>query len=348
MHIFWIVIKLTGGFVLLIKGADFLVDGAGSLAKRFNMSELVIGLTIVAFGTSAPELIVNSLASFQDKNQIVLGNVIGSNIFNIFLILGIAGLIRPLTVQKSTVWREIPFSLFAVILLVVMVAEGLLFHGPVQAGAPSGSVAGTVIEGGGFSGRTGTVSRIDGGILLLFFAGFIIYAFKIARIGEIEADSVTVRGPALTLLLILGGLAGLAFGGRFVVNGAVEAATLLGVSERIVAITIVSAGTSLPELFTSAVAAFRGKNDLAVGNVVGSNIFNLMLILGVSSLVRPIVYDWSRFGLDTAVLGVATLLLFVTMFTGKRKVLDRWEAAVFLVLFCGYLTWIVLGPGAIY
>lgn len=325
MHVFWIVIKLAAGFVLLIKGADFLVDGASSLAKRFNVSELVIGLTIVAFGTSAPELIVNSLASFQDKNQIVLGNVIGSNIFNIFLILGVAGLIRPLSVQKSTVWREIPFSLFAVILLVILVAEGILLPG-----------------------RTAVVSRVDGGILLLFFAAFIIYAFKIARIGEIEADSVTVRGPALTLLLILGGLAGLAFGGRFVVNGAVEAATLLGVSERIIAITIVSAGTSLPELFTSAVAAFRGKNDLAVGNVVGSNIFNLMLILGVSSLVRPIVYDWSRFGLDTAVLGVATLLLFVTMFTGKRKVLDRWEAAVFLVLFCGYLAWIVLGPGAIY
>jgi cation:H+ antiporter len=319
VNIVWIIVKLLGGFVLLIKGADFLVDGAGSLAKRYNVSELVIGLTIVAFGTSAPELIVNGIASFQDKNQIVLGNVIGSNIFNIFLILGIAGIIRPLQVQKSTVWREIPFSLFAVVLLGVLTVEGFLL-----------------------SGRPSIVSRIDAAILLLFFAGFIIYAFKLSGSGVMDSVDIKPRGPLLTVVLIIGGLGGLAFGGRFVVNAAVDAATLLGISERIIAITIVSAGTSLPELFTSAVAAFRGRNEIAVGNVVGSNIFNLMLILGVSALIKPVAFDWSRFGIDLAVLTAATLLLFVTMFTGKRKILDRWEAFVFIACFGGYLTWLIV------
>lgn len=324
MQIVWIAVKLLGGFVLLIKGADFLVDGAGSLAKRFNVSELVIGLTIVAFGTSAPELIVNGIASFQGKNEIVLGNVIGSNIFNIFLILGIAGLIRGLSVQRSTVWREIPFSFFAVILLGVMTVE------PFLTGGGSGAAAGAV------------VSRLDGAVLLVLFGGFILYAFKIARVGVFDEVDVSGRGPGLTLLLIAGGLAGLALGGKFVVNGAVDAAAMMGISERIIAITIVSAGTSLPELFTSAVAAFRGRSEMAVGNVVGSNIFNIMLILGVSAVIRPVPFAWDRFGIDLAVLTAATLLLFLTMFTGKRKVLDRWEAGLFVACFAGYMAWLVI------
>ena len=322
MQIVWIIVKLLGGFVLLIKGADFLVDGAGSLAKRFNVSELVIGLTIVAFGTSAPELIVNGIASFQGKNEIVLGNVIGSNIFNIFLILGVAGLIRGLRVERSTVWREIPFSFFAVILLGLLTVEAF--------------------ASGGAAGGAAVISRIDGAILLVLFAGFILYAFKIARTGDFDEVDVSVRGPGLTVLLIAGGLAGLAGGGRFVVDAATDAAVRMGVSERLIAITIVSAGTSLPELFTSAVAAFRGRNEIAVGNVVGSNIFNIMLILGVSAVIKPVPFAWDRFGIDFAVLTAATLLLFLTMFTGRRKMLDRWEAGFFVVCFAGYMTWLVI------
>jgi len=323
MQIVWIVVKLVGGFILLIKGADFLVDGAGSLAKRFNVSELVIGLTIVSFGTSAPELIVNGIASFQGKNEIVLGNVIGSNIFNIFLILGVAGLIRSLSVQRSTVWREIPFSFLAVLLLGIMTVEAFLIGGPDASGAA-------------------VISRLDGAILLVLFAGFIIYAFKIARVGVFDEVDVSARGPGLTILFIAGGLVGLALGGRFVVNAAVDAASRMGVSERLIAITVVSAGTSLPELFTSAVAAFRGRNEIAVGNVVGSNIFNIMLILGVSAVIGPVPFGWDRFGIDLAVLTAATLLLFLTMFTGRRKVLDRWEAAIFVACFAGYITWLVI------
>jgi cation:H+ antiporter len=211
-------------------------------------------------------------------------------------------------------------------------------------GSDGGGEALTAAEGIGevASSARAVISRLDGAILLVLFAGFILYAFKIARTGVFDELDVKVRGPGLTLLLIGGGLAGLALGGRFVVDAAVDAASMLGVSERLIAITIVSAGTSLPELFTSAVAAARGRNEIAVGNVVGSNIFNIMLILGVSAIIGPVPFAWNRFGIDLAVLTAATLLLFLTMFTGKRKVLDRWEAGVFVACFGGYMTWLII------
>ena len=311
------ILLLVFGLVLLIKGADWLVDGASALAKKFNISDLAIGLTIVAFGTSAPELVVNTFASFQDHQDIVFGNVIGSNIFNLFATLGIAGLITPLLVQSSTVWKEIPISFFAIIILFIM-ANDL------------------------FMAESAALSRIDGTILLLLFLAFIYYVYKQLKTNPEDAEVDTRNYTLLkTWVLILVGLAGLVIGGRFVVDSAVEIALTLGLSEKIIGLTIVAAGTSLPELATSVIAALRKNVDIAVGNIVGSNIFNIFLILSVSSLVKPIPYA-ANFNFDLYLLAGGTIFLFAAMFISNRKKLDRWEAGVLLaayLLYMGFTVW---------
>ncbi|HPW42631.1 MAG TPA: calcium/sodium antiporter, partial [Bacteroidales bacterium] len=295
---------LTGGLVLLIKGADWLVNGASALAKKYNVSDLVIGLTVVAFGTSAPELVVNVFASAQNHQDIVFGNIIGSNLFNLFAILGISGIIFPLTVQNNTIKKEIPISFLAIIAIFILANDHLFYN------------------------STNVMSRSDGIILFIFFCFFLFYIYKQIKNKSDIADTQVKQLSVLKItLLIIFGLGGLVVGGKLVINSAVDIAKALGVSKKIIGLTIVAAGTSLPELATSVVATVKKNCDIAVGNIIGSNIFNIFLILSVSSLVRPIKYDIS-FNNDLYVLAGGTLFLFIAMFTGKRKTLDRWEAMI--------------------
>ena len=303
------------GFAALIFGANWLVDGASALAKKNKISDLVIGLTIVAFGTSAPELVVNSIASFQGHSDIVLGNIVGSNNFNLFIILGIAGLIFPIAVQSSTVWREIPISLFAALLLLLL-GNGIVFS--------------SVSE----------ISRLDGIILFVSFLLFLYYVFKQMKseqnqeISEVQMTNLKIWG------LIIAGFSGLIIGGKFVVDNSIEVATSLGVSEKIIGLTIIAAGTSLPELVTSVVAAMKKNSDIAIGNVIGSNVFNILLILSISSFIKPVTFN-PNFNMDIAILVGGTLFLFVAMFTGKKKKLDRWEAALLLGFYLVYTIYLI-------
>ena len=310
-------VYLILGLIILILGADLLVRGAASLAKRLAIAEIVIGLTVVAFGTSTPEMVVNIYASIQDRSDIVFGNIIGSNIFNILMILGISGLIYPLVVQKSTVWKEIPFSLLAVFALLLLVNSSV-----------NSSLTYPML------------SRSDGLILLLLFAVFITYLFGIAKVDSPDGYQVKVYSVAVSTLLIIGGLVALFAGGRFCVVGAVGLARSFGLSEKFIASTIIAAGTSLPELATSAVAAYRKRCDLAVGNIIGSNIFNILLILGTSAVIHPVRYD-PAFNIDLAILIVATVILYIAMFTGKKQRLDRWEAALMLLGYSAYVIYLV-------
>ena len=308
-------ILLAVGLVLLVKGADWLVDGASVLAKKNNVSDLAIGLTIVAFGTSAPELVVNAVAASENYPDIVFGNIIGSNNFNLFAILGIAGLIVPLSVQSSTVWKEIPFSLLAAIVLFFLANNY-------------------------FATASGELSRYDSIILIVLFCAFLYY---VATQLKTDPDAEVVAAKDYSTMKIWGliiiGLAGLVGGGKLVVDNAVAMAQSLGVSEKIIGLTIVAAGTSLPELATSIVAAMKRNADIAIGNIVGSNIFNIFLILGVSGLIRPLSYTAS-FNTDIYLLCAGTIFLFLAMFMGKKHRLDRWQALVLLssyLLYTGYL-----------
>lgn len=304
------ILLLILGFVILIKGADWLVDGGSALARRYKISELAIGLTIVAFGTSMPELVVNTFAAYQSHADIVFGNIIGSNIFNLFAILGIAGLISPLIVQSSTVWKEIPISFFAALLLFFLANS--------------------------FFSENEILSRIDGIILIVFFGLFLYYVFLQMKndITLLDTNRKELSSFKIGLLIFLG-LAFLIIGGRLVVVNAVEIANALGISQTIIGLTIVAAGTSLPELATSVVAAIKKNNDIAVGNIIGSNIFNIFFILGISALIRPVDYN-IKFNYDLYLLGAGTLLVFLAMFSGMRKKLDRWEAGILLLIYIGY------------
>lgn len=307
---------LVIGLVLLVKGADWLVDGASVLAKKHNISDLAIGLTIVAFGTSAPELVVNMVAATGNFPDIVFGNVIGSNNFNLFAILGIAGLITPLAVQSSTVWKEIPFSLLAAITFFFLANNYFLSSQPF-------------------------VSRYDGIILLALFGGFLYYvATQLKNDPSVEAIPNKDYSNLKIWMLILVGLGFLVGGGKLVVDNAVAMAQSLGVSEKIIGLTIVAAGTSLPELATSVMAALRKNADIAIGNIVGSNIFNIFLILGASVMVRPMNYN-PAFNTDVYLLIIGSIYLFFAMFTGKRQRLDRWEAMVLLVIYLAHTGYLV-------
>lgn len=304
------------GLAVLIKGADWMVSGASALAKKYHVSDLVIGLTIVAFGTSAPELVVNVIASSQNFNDIVLGNVLGSNMANLFLILGITGIIYPLVVQSSTTWKEIPISLMAVVLLFLLANNFFMYENPV-------------------------ISRLDGLFLLLMFGLFLFYVYRLSK-SDTASKEVVVSEMSLFKMIafIVIGLAGLVLGGRLVVNNAVEIATILGLSEKIIGFTIVAIGTSLPELATSVVAAIRKNTNIAVGNIIGSNIFNIFLVISTSAVVSPVIFN-PVFNTDMYLLAGGTVFLFIAMFTGGKKKLDRWEAVILLLVYLGYTAMLV-------
>ena len=321
-------LALLVGFAILIKGADWLVDGSSSAAKRSGVSDLAIGLTVVAFGTSTPELIVSLLSALDGKNDASFGNVIGSNNFNILFILGISGLIFPLAVQRNTVKYEIPLSLLAAIVLFVLVNDLMLW----------------VAESDVPAGHEGNMSRMDALILLAVFSGFLYYIYRTMKLNPgdaLPAEQVTIMPMGRAVVLIIAGLAMLIIGGKTVVDSATGIAASFGLSEKLIGLTILAAGTSLPELATSAMAAYRKNADIAIGNVVGSNIFNIFFILGATGMVNPMAYH-ATMNFDLYVLFGSTILLMVFMFTLKAKRLDRWEAFLFLVAYVGYTVYLIV------
>lgn len=307
------------GFVILIKGADFLVNGASSAAKKFNISNLAIGLTVVAFGTSMPELIVSLLAAIDGRSDASFGNVIGSNNFNLLFILGIAGMIYPLVVQKNTVRYEVPISLMAAGVLFLLVNDSRILG----------------LDANG-------LSRMDSGILLLFFAGFMVYIYRTMKqtVQDDTEGQIKLYSMPVSVGLIILGLIMLVGGGKLVVDNAITIAHHFGLSEKLIGLTILAAGTSLPELATSAVAAYRKNTDIAIGNVVGSNIFNIFFILGITGLIQPIPYNVAM-NFDIYVLLGATLVLMVFMFTLTQRKLDRMEALILLTCYLAYTVYLI-------
>ena len=261
------VLLLIGGLALIVFGADWLVDGASGIARRFGLSEFVIGLTIVGMGTSAPEMVVSFIGAFQGNADIAIGNVVGSNIMNTLLILGVTALILPMVITPSNWKRDIPMNILITVLLIVLGLEFTLFH----------------------FGTNG-LSRWDGGILIALFIAYMVLSFKGNKPDE-EDSPVKQRSIWMCILLIVAGIAGLAFGGKLFVNNATELARALGVSDKFIAITILAGGTSMPELATCVVAAAKKKGQLALGNIIGSNVFNILLILGGSALISPLSFD---------------------------------------------------------
>jgi len=309
---------LLVGFAVLIKGADFLVNGASSVAKKFNISNLAIGLTVVAFGTSTPELIVSLYSALDGQNDASFGNIIGSNNFNLLFILGVAGLIFPLTVQRNTVRYEVPLSLLAALVLYILVNDQLKGFGAID-----------------------MLSRWDAVILLFFFSLFMMYVYRtMKKASEYEEVPIKTYTTPLASGMILLGLAMLVGGGTLVVDNAVAIAKYYGLSQKLIGLTILAAGTSLPELATSAVAAYRKNTDIAIGNVIGSNIFNIFFILGITGLVHPIPFN-NAMNFDLEVLGASTILMMAFMYTINARKLDRWEAFLMLVGYVAYTIYLV-------
>ena len=311
------VISFVAGIALVILGADWLTKGASALARRFNMSELLIGLTIVAIGTSLPELVISTGSALKGSPGLALGNIIGSNIFNGMLILGVTALLCPIKFDAKMLTREIPFNLLASIALIL--------------------VSGSMLVGGA-SGEM--ITRYGGMLLLCFLAIFVRYTFTITNDGgDEEAGEVLSIGKVV--LFIVAGLAALIFGGNVFVDGATEIARLLGLSEAVIGITIVSAGSSLPELAVSVNAARKGNVGIALGNVLGSNILNIFFILGVSATITPIALDGFSC-VDYYVLLASSLLIYFVARFGGKAVITRFEGALLVAGYVAYTTWLVM------
>lgn len=313
LAIFFIVI----GLGILILGAEGLVRGAASIARKTGISPLVIGLTVVAFGTSAPELIVNIMAAIKGSADIAIGNIIGSNIANILLILGVATIIYPLSVKKSTVWKEIPFALLAMILVFTMGNDSIFDKTDFNA-----------------------ITRTDGFSLIAIFIIFLFYTFGLSKIDNAQAEKIKTFSWFTSIFLTTGGLIFLFFGGKILVDNAVILARLAGLSEALIALTIVAIGTSLPELFTSVVAAFHRHDDIAIGNIVGSNIFNVFWILGLTGTILQLPFS-PTVNIDVLVGIAATFLLFIFMFIGTRQKLNRWQGILFVLMYITYLGYLI-------
>lgn len=307
------------GFIPLIYGGNFLVDGASSIAKKYNVPNMVIGLTVVALGTSMPEFIVNVMSSAKGANEIAMGNIIGSNMFNIAFILGVTAIIKTLYVKDNTTWKEIPLTIISAIVVFFLAGDNL-------------------IDKVGIS----QISRADGLVLLMFFIIFLGYTFSLAKEGRAnEKDEIKVFGKTKSIIFIILGLALLMVGGKLIVTYAVRLAQAAGISERIIGLTIVSIGTSLPELTTSVVAAMKGNVDIAIGNITGSNLFNVFWILGASALVKPIPLGNSL--IDILMNIFISFLLFLFVFFSRGRKLDRKKGIVFIIVYLAYIAYLIVG-----
>lgn len=308
-------------FIILIKWADMLVWWASSIALKFKIPSIVIWLTIVAFWTSAPELAVNMFSAFEGKTDLAIGNILGSNIANILLILWVTAIIYPITAKKATVWKEIPFWLLWAIILFIIANDIMIDNGNIN-----------------------EISKIDGLVLLWFFIIFLYYTFWISKI----KDSVTWNEEEIkelpiwkSVIFIVLWLTGLTVWGKWIVDGAVEIASIFWMSETIIWLTIVAIGTSLPELATSVVAALKKQTDIAIGNVVWSNIFNIFWILWVTAIVNPLPFNDTS-NIDIMMVVISTFLLFFIMFIGKKHSIEKWQWIIMVVLYFSYIGYLVL------
>jgi cation:H+ antiporter len=307
------------GFVALVTGAVFLIDGARNIARKFHVSEMVVGLTIVSIGTSMPELVVSSAAGLSGHADLAVANLLGSNIANVLLILGVAALIRALPVTDATVLSEIPFSLIAA-LLVGFLANAALFTTSTEL----------------------TISHIDGGILLFFFGLFLLYVYKMSKDRAAPRHTEATRdvGLARSWLLVALGIFALYLGGQWVVAGAIKIARYMGYSESMIGLSIVAVGTSLPELVASAVAARRGNTDIAVGNVVGSNIFNMLWVLGLTAVITDLPFDVVG-NTDLAMVIFSTTMVIVAVVLGRKGTIERWHGIAFILTYIAYLAFLI-------
>lgn len=305
------ILLLLAGLAMIVFGADFLVDGASAVARKAGISEFVIGLTIVGFGTSCPELVVSLTGALQGNADISVGNVIGSNIFNTLLILGMTAVLAPVAVTRTNSRRDIPIALLVTLLFVALA-------------------------------RTGTgIDRIEGVVFLAIFAAYMIYCFK-SDAGPSDGDAGgRAMNTGLAVLLVAAGLCGLIFGGRLFVNNATALARAAGVSDKFIAVTLLAGGTSLPELATCIVAAAKKKDQLALGNILGSNVFNILLILGASAAVTPLSTA-SITAVDLGAVLLSAVLIWLWTYTGRRDRIDRWEGALMLALFAAYYFWLFM------
>ena len=308
---------LIGGLLLILLGANYLVDGSSSIARRFGLSEFIIGLTIVGIGTSTPEMVVSFLSAFNGNADMAIGNIVGSNIFNTMLILGITAMIAPLTITKSNINKDIPLNIGVTMLLILLGMNASIF-----------GVGANVL------------SRLDGIILLAIFAWYLWSSFRSDKAETDSEDKIRTYTPIASALLILGGLAALIFGGRLFVNAATEIAKGFGVSDKFIAVTVLAAGTSMPELATSIVAALKGRGQLALGNILGSNISNILLILGGSALITPLSFTGMSIVDLSAVLICAVFILF-SAYAFKKKHLDRIEGSILVLMMAGYMWYLI-------
>ena len=300
---------LLAGLLLILFGANWLVDGSSSIAKRFGISEFVIGLTIVGIGTSTPEMVVSFMSSFQGKADMAIGNIVGSNIFNSLMILGVTAVISPLVITKSNLKRDIPLNIIVTIMLILL-GMNLTIFGKGQ----------------------DQLCRIDGAILLALFAFYLWTSFKSDQgDAEEEGEGIKEYKIGVSVLMIIAGLAGLIIGGRFFVNSATVLAKMFGVSDKFIAITVMAAGTSMPELATCVVAALKGRGQLALGNVLGSNISNILLILGGASLINPLSFGGMTV-VDLGMVMACAFFIFASAFMFRKKELDRFEGVILLLI----------------
>lgn len=312
------ILILIAGLLLILFGANWLVDGSSSIAKRFGISEFVIGLTIVGIGTSTPEMVVSFLSSFQGKADMAIGNIVGSNIFNTMMILGVTALISPLTITRSNLKKDIPLNII-VTLLLILLGMNLTLFGKGQ----------------------DQLCRIDGAILLGVFAWYIWNSFKSdSNSSSEDGDSIKEYKTGISVLLIGAGLAGLIIGGRLFVNSATELAKMFGVSDKFIAITVMAAGTSMPELATCVVAALKGRGQLALGNVLGSNISNILLILGGSALINPLSFKGMTY-VDLGAVLISALFILASAYLFRKKQLDRFEGIILLLMEAGYMWYLI-------
>ena len=318
---------LLVGFVMLIKGADYFVEGSSAVARKFKIPSIVVGLTIVAMGTSFPELAVSLSAALEGSNEIAVSNVVGSNLFNLLMVLGVCAAISPIEVDKSVMKRDMPFMLIITAALTVMFADFIIPWTGVEKAAEI----------------VGALSRYDAVILLVVFIAYIVYTVRYALKNRTSNEEEEVNGKTdnifLSLVFIIGGIAAIKFGGEFVVNSATEIALIIGMSETLVGLTIVAVGTSLPELVTSIVAAKKGETSLAIGNVVGSNIFNILLILGVSSVISPISVIMESL-LDIGIVTIISVIVFIFCKTNNK--LGRKEGAAMISIYIAYMVYAII------